>query len=101
MRRSSEPLASLSAMNVLPPKSPARGLRKRKRSGLKNRSREGLSPCARGLVELADRVDASCMRSLRLWLACPGQGHRREDLTQRPVLFLYALFVRDRLSARY
>ncbi len=53
------------------------------------------SRIAEDSVELADRIDTE-FRDLFTSLAqMPGQGHRRQDLTARPVLFiaLYSFLV--------
>jgi antitoxin ParD1/3/4 len=46
-------------------------------------------------VELADRVDAELYEMFEALARMPGQGHRREDLTTRPVLFfpLYSYLI--------
>jgi plasmid stabilization system protein ParE len=50
---------------------------------------------ARDSVELADRVDAELYEMFEALARMPGQGHRREDLTSRPVLFfpLYSYLI--------
>jgi len=50
---------------------------------------------AKDSVELADRVDAELHEVFEALGRRPGQGHRREDLTQRPVLFfpLYSYLI--------
>lgn len=50
---------------------------------------------AKDSVELADRVDAELREVFEALARMPHQGHRREDLTQRPVLFfpLYSYLI--------
>jgi len=50
---------------------------------------------ARDSVELADRVEAELYEMFEALARMPGQGHRREDLTPRPVLFfpLYSYLI--------
>jgi antitoxin ParD1/3/4 len=50
---------------------------------------------AKDSVELADRVDAELYDMFEALARMPGQGHRREDLTSRPVLFfpLYSYLI--------
>jgi antitoxin ParD1/3/4 len=46
-------------------------------------------------VKLADRVEAELHEVFEALAGMPGQGHRRKDLTQRPVLFfpLYSCLI--------
>jgi plasmid stabilization system protein ParE len=50
---------------------------------------------AKDSVELADRVEAELFEMFEALARMPGQGHRREDLTPRPVLFfpLYSYLI--------
>jgi plasmid stabilization system protein ParE len=50
---------------------------------------------AKDSVELANRVDAELHEVFEALARMPGQGHRREDLTKRPVLFfpLYSYLI--------
>ena len=42
---------------------------------------------AKDSIERADRVDAELYEVFEALAQMPGQGHRREDLTHKPVLF--------------
>jgi plasmid stabilization system protein ParE len=50
---------------------------------------------AKDNVELADRVDGELHEVFEGLARMPGQGHRRKDLTSRPVLFfpLYSYLI--------
>jgi len=50
---------------------------------------------AKDSVELADRVDSELREVFEGLARMPGQGHRREDFTPRPVLFfpLYSYLI--------
>lgn len=50
---------------------------------------------AKDSIELAERVDAELHEVFEALARMPGQGHRREDLTPRPVLFfpLYSYLI--------
>ncbi len=50
---------------------------------------------ARDSVELADRVDSELREVFEGLARMPGQGHRRDDFTPRPVLFfpLYSYLI--------
>lgn len=93
---------------LTPEESRAR-LDEKKRPGLSNNPRERhlVSPeansdvfeiwrwIAKDSVELADRVAAELDEMFETPGRMPGQGHRREDLTSRPVLFfpLYSYLI--------
>jgi len=53
------------------------------------------SRIAEDSLELADRIDAEFQKLFTSLSRMPGQGHRRQDLTTRPVLFiaLYSFLV--------
>jgi len=50
---------------------------------------------AKDSLDLADRLDSELREAFEALARMPGQGHRREDLTQRPVLFfpLYSYLI--------